>query len=344
MTKIHRWFAGLALLIGLSATPVLASDIYDWSVVAADNDDADSSINFLEGQTPGSVNNSARAMMVRVKQFLNDIGGLGTVGGTADAITLTGTIDALESGKVVAFKAGGTNTTAVTINVNSLGAKAIRRQGDTALSAGDLLSGGVYLLRYDTAYNSSAGAWVLLNPQYAATNLTQGQHTIWVPAGSMVARVTNGPASATAETSTNDVMYRTLNYDATTAECAQFMIQMPKSWNEGTVIAQFVWTHGSTVTNFGVVWSLAGVAFADSDALDTAFGTAVTATDTGGTTDDVFISPETNAITIAGTPSAEELVAFNACRAPSDGSDTMAVDAKLIGLKLHYTSDAATDD
>jgi hypothetical protein len=42
-------------------------DIRAWSTTAADNDDADSAINWLEGQLPSTVNNSARAMMAAVR-------------------------------------------------------------------------------------------------------------------------------------------------------------------------------------------------------------------------------------------------------------------------------------
>ena len=48
-------------------------------------------------------------------------------------------------------------------------------------------------------------------------------------------------------------------------------IAMPKSWNEGTVSFVPVWSHGSTTTNFGVVWALQAVARSDDDAMDVAF-------------------------------------------------------------------------
>lgn len=178
----------------------------------------------------------------------------------------------------------------------------------------------------------------------AATTVGQGQHTIWVPAGAMIAQTTNGAASGSLEMTTNDVMVKYLAFDATTQEFAQFSIQMPKSWNEGTIVAQFIWTHPSTTTNFGVAWELGAVAFADDDALDTAFGTEVTVTDTGGTTHDCYISAESSAMTVAGSPTAEELVYFRVTRDPANGSDTMAVDAWLIGVKLHYTTNDDTDD
>ena len=37
--------------------------LYKWSTTAANNDDIDSTINFQEGQSPGSLNNSSRAIM-----------------------------------------------------------------------------------------------------------------------------------------------------------------------------------------------------------------------------------------------------------------------------------------
>ena len=171
----------------------------------------------------------------------------------------------------------------------------------------------------------------------------QGKETIWVPAAAMTARTTNGAASGTAEMSTNKNMVRTLDFDATTQEFAQFEIAMPKSWNNGTVTFQPVWSHASTTTNFGVVWALQAVATSDDDALDVAFGTEQTSTDTGGTTNDRYIGPESSAITIAGTPATGDVVQFQIKRNPSDGSDTMAIDARLHGVKVYYTTSAATD-
>lgn len=167
--------------------------------------------------------------------------------------------------------------------------------------------------------------------------------TIWVPAAAMVSRTTNGAASGTGETTTNKIMRNTLDFDTSTQEFAQFTIRMPKSWDEGTVTARFSWSHASTVTNFGVVWALEAVAISDDDALDVAFGTAQQIADTGGTTDDLYITSATPAITIGGTPQAEDFVVFQVKRVPADGSDTLAVDARLHGVTLYYTVDAFSD-
>lgn len=173
--------------------------------------------------------------------------------------------------------------------------------------------------------------------------IAQGKHTIWVPAAAMTSRTTNGAAAGTVEMTTNKNMVKTLDFDATTQEFAQFEIAMPKSWNESTVTFQPVWSHPSTTTNFGVVWALQAVATSDDDALDVAFGTEQTSTDTGGTTDDRYIGPESSAITIAGSPAEGDVVQFQIKRNVSDGSDTMAVDARLHGIKLYITLNASTD-
>lgn len=171
-----------------------------------------------------------------------------------------------------------------------------------------------------------------------------GKQSIWVPAGAMVARTTNGAASGTVETTTNRVMLKTLDFDTTTQEFAQFSFLAPKGWNEGTVTFKAVWSHASTTTNFGVAWSLAGLALSDDDAADTAFGTAITVTDTGGTTNDVYITAESSAVTIGGSPAEGDWLVFQVARVPSDGADTMAIDARLHGVMLLYTTSANTDD
>lgn len=177
----------------------------------------------------------------------------------------------------------------------------------------------------------------------AATDLGAGLHVIYVPAIAMVSRTTNGAASGAVETTTNKVMLKTLDYDTTTQEFAQFSVRMPKSWNEGTVTAAFTWSHAATTTNFGVVWAIEGVSLSDNDAGDAAFGTAQQIADTGGTTNNIYVTSATPAMTIAGTPAAEDWVVFQIKRVPADGSDTMAIDARLHGVTLYFTTDAITD-
>ena len=170
-----------------------------------------------------------------------------------------------------------------------------------------------------------------------------GKETIWAPASAMTARTTNGAAAGTVETTTNKIMFSTLDFDTTTQEFAQFHVRMPKSWDEGSVTATFTWSHASTSTNFGVVWAIEAVALSDGDAGDAAVGTAQQVADTGGTTNMVYITSATSAITIAGSPASEDWVVFQIKRVTSDGSDTMAIDARLHGVTIYFTTNASTD-
>jgi microcystin-dependent protein len=87
-----------------------------------------------------------------------------TVGGTADAITLTGAaaaITAYAAGQTFFFIAGATNTGAVTVNVDSVGVKSITGPAGTALTAGHIVVGSTYSMTYDGTQfqiSTSAGA------------------------------------------------------------------------------------------------------------------------------------------------------------------------------------------
>jgi len=168
-----------------------------------------------------------------------------------------------------------------------------------------------------------------------------GKQAIPIPASAMTPRTTNGAAAGLTETTTNKVMLSTLDYDSTTQEFAQFSIAMPKGWNESTVSAQFIWTAASG--SGGVQWGLRAVAMSDDDTLDAAFGTGQVVSDTFLAANDAHITAETSAITIAGSPTEGDIVYFEVYRVPADASDTLAVDAKLIAVRLFITTNAAND-
>lgn len=172
-----------------------------------------------------------------------------------------------------------------------------------------------------------------------------GKHTVGAAAGSLFPATANGCAPlAQAETTTNKINYKYLAFDASAAELAWCAIPTPKSYNASTLTARVVWTHPSTTTNFAVVWAIELFAAANDDALDTALGTVVTVTDTGGTTQDFYTSDVFAAITPSNTPAKQDWLFARVSRQAADGADTMAVDAHLIGVEFYYTTDAMTDD
>lgn len=179
---------------------------------------------------------------------------------------------------------------------------------------------------------------------YSTVGGTIGKQSIYIPAGAMAPSASGGcQALATVASAANQPDIVSLDFDTTTVEYAQFAVAMPKKWNESTVTFKVYWSHAATTTNFGVAWSLQGLAVSDDDAIAQAYGTAITVTDTGGTTNDLYVTSESSAVTIAGTPAAEDMVFFRVARETGNGSDNMAIDARLMGIMLYITTDAETD-
>ena len=87
---------------------------------------------------------------VRYSQIQSNTDKLVTVSGT-DTLTgsVTPALTAYAAGNLFSFVVANTNTTAVTINIDGVGSKAITRTGSTALVAGDMVAGQVALIEYD---------------------------------------------------------------------------------------------------------------------------------------------------------------------------------------------------
>jgi hypothetical protein len=170
-----------------------------------------------------------------------------------------------------------------------------------------------------------------------------GTETIFIPSTAMFGTTTNGAESAAVETTATRPELKVLDFDASTAEYAQFSIAMPKSWNLGTVTFQAFWSPSNTDTGNALI-GLQGVGVANDDTSDIAFGTAVDVTDAGGgAVEDVLVTPVSGAITIAGTPADDDYTYFQVYRNATSGSDTFTGDVRLLGIKLFYTTDAAND-
>jgi hypothetical protein len=198
--------------------------------------------------------------------------------------------------------------------------------------AGRTLTGG-------TGIAVSNGNGVSGNP---TVSVDLGLQSVWVPGGAMRPRATNGAEAMTYDSGANDITLPVMAFDTTTQEYAHFSIRMPKSWNEGTVSFIPVWTNTGGASTQNVVWSLAGRALGDDDAINGTFGTAQTSNDTWLAQNDLHQGPQSAAITIGNSPSEGDLVVFEMSRVV--GSDNMAGDALLIGILLLYTIDTTKDD
>ena len=170
-----------------------------------------------------------------------------------------------------------------------------------------------------------------------------GKETIWVPAAAMYAATTNGADAEQVETTATRPDMKVFDFDAGTKQYTQFTIAMPKSWNLGTVTYQVFWAPSTTNTG-DCIFGLEGVACADGDTIDVAYGTAIEVTDAGiGTVEDQQVTSESSAMTIAGSPADDEQTYFQLYRDAADGSDTFTGEARVLGVKIFYTTDAAND-
>ena len=155
---------------------------------------------------------------------------------------------------------------------------------------------------------------------------------------------TTNPADAEqVETTATRPDMKVFDFDASTKQYTQFTIAMPKSWNEGTLTYQVYWSPSTTNTG-NCIFGLQGVACADGDTIDVAYGTAIEVTDAGiGTVEDQQITSESSAMTVAGSPAAGEQSYFQLFRKAADGSDTFTGECRVLGIKIFYTTDAAND-
>ena len=209
---------------------------------------------------------------------------------------------------------------------------------DTHLNTSSASSGQVL------SWNGSDYAWVAQSSGGGGGGGTDSR-IISIDAGALVARTTNGAASATEEYATNDVMSDHFLFDGATEEGVQFRFHMPSDWDGNAVNAKFYWdaATGASAAD-GVTWGIAMQAFQNDDALDNAFGTSVDTDDAVIAVGDLHVSPLSSDITIAGSPSAGDLIVAEVTRVVGDANDTMTEDAKLIGVTIHYNATTVNYD
>ena len=200
----------------------------------------------------------------------------------------------------------------------------------------------VSLQLFETGIVNTVAAASITTDKLVAALTPIGQHTIWVPAGAMEPAVTTAPASSNAvEIGTSLFAARTMDFATGADDFCYFGIQMPKGWDAGTLVCQFVWSATGTTANT-VLWAIAATSLGDDEVLTTAFPTpASPAADTNSTTaDDIMISAEVT-VTVGSSPAAEDYVVFEVSRDVS--GDTLSEDARLHGIKIHYTIDTGND-
>jgi len=264
-----------------------------------------------------------------------------TVGATGD-VTLTGT-QTLTNKTLTAPKIG---TSILDTNGNELLLLTATGSAVNELTLANASTGNGPILsatgETNVDINLNPKGTGVLKSATAAVKIA-GLETMWVPAAAMYGATTNGADAQQVETTAGRPDMKVLDFDASTVESAQFSVAFPKSWNEGTVTFQVYWTPSSTNTG-NCLFLLQGVAVGDGDTIDIAYGTEQTITDAGiGTVEDQQVSAVSSAVTIAGSPAVDQQTYFRLQRNASNGGDTFTGDARVLGIKIFFTTDAAND-
>jgi len=170
-----------------------------------------------------------------------------------------------------------------------------------------------------------------------------GLETMWVPASAMYASTTNGADAEQIETTANSKPdLKVFDFDASAKQTTQFSVAFPKSWNEGTITYQCFWTPSTTNTG-NCLFRLSAVSVADGATIDVTFGTEVEITDAGvGTVEDQQVSAVSGAVTVKSA-AVDTQTYFKFAREAGAGGDTFTGEARVLGIKLFFTTDAAND-
>lgn len=150
----------------------MSDTLYAWSTTPEDNGTADATINWAEGQPPSTANDSARAMMARIKRLVNDMAPTRTSTGTGNAYAVTSESagSSFRNGEQVTFLPDRSNTAACTLDVGGRGAKAWRPAPGVDFVADNILE-GVPVTAY---YRSASDEWLSPGTGYYVTNLASG--------------------------------------------------------------------------------------------------------------------------------------------------------------------------
>lgn len=148
------------------------SNIYNWSILAEKNDASDALIDWSEGQRPSSINNSSRAMMQRIREYLKDSGGSlsGVVtnnagaGTTSIKIQTTTQYTEYNQDLFIRFTCNSTNIGMTSLSLDELLDRPVFKataEGNQLLSGGELQENCIYEIVFMDQEN---GYWFLLNP------------------------------------------------------------------------------------------------------------------------------------------------------------------------------------
>ena len=278
---------------------------------------------------------SSDVRTIAVNTTLTDIATIEQITASNPALTLTmpaanvaPTI--FKGGRYAFHNAGPTNS--FSLNKNG---------GDTLLLN---LKPGETMMLECVDDSTAAGTWNTI--RLGSVVLAAGTQEFFIPAAAMWPSSTAGCAPhAKTSMGSGKATVVTLDFDKDTQEYAEFCYGPGQAWDAGTVKAKFHFTHASG-TDARTVWSLEALGVSGGGQLDGSFGTPQVVADgssSGSAANKLWSTGYTPAVTIGGSSEKGDLLQFRASRVVGNAADLMAMDARLHGVTLAFTTDAPND-
>lgn len=178
------------------------------------------------------------------------------------------------------------------------------------------------------ASSSTSASWSPMGNVYS---------NIYVDAAAMYPGSASTATAATYQPTYGDGIYDVFDFDSVVSESVQFKFVMPQTWDRSTVNAKIYWTTTSPSAS-SVVWGLSAGGIADSSSLGrVVLGVVTSGSDISQGSGYLNIGPTLTGLVV--TASAEsKMVLWRVNRVPIDIRDTLAADARLLGVWIQYST------
>ena len=193
----------------------------------------------------------------------------------------------------------------------------------------DKNAGGFRLLdHHDVETTSAAGSGASMKQSI----FLQG----WKP--TTTSGCTAGASAEIGSTTKHDIF--SLAFSSSSDQHAYLHHPMPDNWDGGTVTFS-VWWFGKTgwvsSSSDGVAWTLKGTCYENAQTIDSVFGTGITITDTGTANNELNVTADSAALTIAGAEAAErQFIHWDISRTTADAADDWAANLELVAVVVEY--------
>lgn len=254
------------------------------------------------------------------------------------AVALNPVVTAVSTGQLVLVEASTASAAKTLMAINNLTTTELVLLDGSTVSTGQIVPGRPYLSMFDGTRH------VMLSPSHQRHSYP-GFTDLYVSIREMYPSTSIAPGSEDAlEFVAGRPEVRARAFDPDAAEAMVYEWVPPKGADITAGMRVRFYFLSTTGAGGGVVWNATGISIGDEETIAQAWaaGGAVTK-DNSGTPNQLLIS-DAASVTLSVSPVDPEMIFWQFSRDATDGSDTSAVDAWLLGVRLSYKQTASNDD